>query len=42
MRDRDFVRWILRSMGPEAMPKFLIVMWYICPVKVLRGTRRVP
>ena len=27
---------------PEAMPKFRIVMWYICSVSVLRGTHWVP
>ena len=31
-----------KKVGPEAMPKFLIVMWCICSVTVLRGTHWVP
>ena len=31
-----------KKLGPEAMPKFWIVMWYICSVTVLRGTHWVP
>ena len=28
-----------KKLGPEAMPKFLIVMWYICSVTVVRDPR---
>ena len=31
-----------KKLGPEAMPKFLIVVWPICSVTVLRGTHWVP
>ena len=34
--------WKKKKLGPEAMPKFLIVVWPICSVTVVRGTHWVP